>query len=132
MIPGETVYAPLWVRLDNATTVAGDILPDDIEIIARDNDEGANNADSLSYNIYTDVVACNDASDVGASDPIASANSLESGPSGNSNIALAPGDGVAGETVLLCFEVTASDSGEEFTRDLPTEATWEVTATSRD
>lgn len=132
MIPGETVYAPLWVRLDNATTVAGDILPDDIEIIARDNDEGANNADSLSYNIYTDVVACNDASNVGASDPIASANSLESGPSGNSNIALAPGDGVAGETVLLCFEVTASDSGEEFTRDLPTEATWEVTATSRD
>lgn len=124
VIPGETLYAPFWVRLDEATTVDGTIEAEDgIEIVAS---EGAN-VDFLSYSVYADPASC-DAEGVADGTPVASGADLSAGVGSEQTLNLTAGDGAAGTPIQLCFVVQANET--ELQQGEPASATWQVLATS--
>lgn len=126
MTPGQTVYAPFWVRLDADTTIDGTVeAADGIGVVASSGE----NAAHLSYEVLADPDSCNAAgADTGTS--VAAGADLSEGIGSTSSFTLSSGDGTAGTPVLLCFEVQASQ--EDFVQDDTTEVTWEVRATSVD
>lgn len=122
MIPGETVYAPFHVRLDEATTVGGTL--DSISVTNPNEEDG--NLEYLAYSIYANPASCDDQ---GVTDgtPIGGGNTL-SDFEGNVDISLDPGDDAAGAPELLCFVVTADE--DELVQGETATAIWEVAATS--
>lgn len=119
LAPDDVVYAPFWVRLDDATTNDATLLPAGITAGA-----GGNEA-NLSYTVRAIAPAA-------VCDETASGTLIASGATldeltGATSVSLAKGtDPDAGAPVQLCFAVTAGDLE-------PTEsatATWEFAATS--
>jgi len=134
MVPGETTYAPFWVRLDAATTVDGTIAADTgLSLVSADNEGSEDNTEALSYNVYQIPAdaTCEAAAADGAT-AIAAADTLSTSDIGPATtIELAAGDEEApGGAVQLCFEITADD--DTLAQGTTTTATWEVTATSDD
>lgn len=134
LVPGETVYAPFWVRLDSATTVDGTILAENgLSVVDVSNSGDGDNSDALSYDVFhiEESANCGSAA-VGGETAIASAGSFSEGGIGPaSNIALASnGAGNSGDAVQLCFQVTADN--DDLAQATTTTITWEVTATSND
>lgn len=126
MTPGETVYAPFWVRLDADTTVDGTVeAADGIGVT----DSTGTNTANLSYEVTADPDSC-DAAGAATGTAVASGADLSTGVGSTSTIDLTAGDGAAGTPVQLCFAITADD--EEFAQADTTEVTWEVLATSVD
>lgn len=129
LVPGQTVYAPFWVRLDAATTVNGTVEAGGVSLVDSD---GAN-IENLSYSvIHIDPDAVCDADASG--EEILTGETLAASPadSGSSPFALTFGvEEEAGTPVQLCFAVTAVD-GEALVQGESTEATWEIIATSDD
>lgn len=121
--PGGTVSAPLWIRADAATTVAGVIGSGGITV-----DADGGNTEALSYSIYAlDADAtCSDSPD---GTPVATGSTLDSSPDLTSDLTLNTGSGeAAGTAVQLCFVVDAAEEG--FAQATETSAVWTVTATS--
>lgn len=128
MVPEETVYAPLMVRLDEATTVGGTIEADGITIASS---SSGDNVDNLSYTVYAGPETC-DVTGVDGSQVVASGDTLNEGGPVNETAPIdltAGADDAAGTPVLLCFEVQAATE-ESFAQGTGAEATWEVVATS--
>lgn len=124
VIPGETLYAPFWVQLDDATTVDGTIeAADGISIVASD---GAN-ADFLSYAVYADPASC-DADGATGGDLVASGEDLSEGVGSEATLDLAAGDSEPGTPIQLCFVVQADAT--DLLEDEPASAVWQVRATS--
>lgn len=131
MVPEETVYAPLTVRLDEATTVGGTIEADGG--ITIDSSSTGDNVDNLSYTVYTGVETC-DASGVTAGEVVASGDTLNAGGPVNETAPIdltAGSEDAAGTPALLCFEVQAA-TAESFAQGTGANATWEVIATSNE
>ncbi|MBE1514707.1 putative ribosomally synthesized peptide with SipW-like signal peptide [Nesterenkonia halotolerans] len=126
IVPGETVYAPFHVRLDEDTTVDGSIeAAEGVELAAE-----GENTEFLAYSLHR----TSDCSSGGVSEstPIAESGSLAPGP-----VPLAEaiplesnGDDVAGETISFCFVVSADDS--DLVESASATATWEFLAVSDD
>ncbi|MGQ7787397.1 SipW-dependent-type signal peptide-containing protein [Nesterenkonia sp. PF2B19] len=126
MTPGQTVYAPFWVRLDADTTIDGTVeASDGIGVVASSGE----NAAHLSYEVLADPDSC-DAAGAASGTSVAAGADLSEGIGSTTSFDLSAGDGDAGTPVLLCFEVQASQ--DDFVQDDTTEVTWEVTATSVD
>ncbi|MDZ5077447.1 SipW-dependent-type signal peptide-containing protein [Nesterenkonia sp. HG001] len=126
MTPGQTVYAPFYVRLDADTTINGTVeASDGIGVVSSSGE----NADHMSYEVYADPDNCN-AADASSGTSVASGADLSTGIGSTTTFDLTAGDGAAGTPVLLCFEVSASD--DDFVQADTTEVIWEVTATSVD
>ncbi|GAB3190510.1 SipW-dependent-type signal peptide-containing protein [Nesterenkonia suensis] len=126
MTPGQTVYAPFWLRLDADTTIDGTVeAADGISVVSSSGE----NAENLSYEVFADPDTC-DAAGASLGTSVASGADLSTGLGSTTTFSLEAGDGTAGDPVLLCFEVSAS--AEDFAQDDTTEVTWEVTATSAD
>ncbi len=125
MIPGETVYASLSVRLDEDTTVGGTIESDDgIAVVESEGD----NLDHLSYTVYADPQSCS-AGEASTGDAVASGSDLSEGVGSDTTISLSTGSGdSAGEPVMLCFAVTADP--DDLQQSGSTNVIWQVTATS--
>ena len=125
LIPGETVYAPFWVRLDNDTSVDGTIEENDgIGVVASD---GAN-TEHLSYTVYADPETCDDDGATTGTE-VASGADLSEGVGSSATIDLSAGSGnEPGAAVQLCFVVEAD--ADDLEQGEPAEATWEVLATS--
>ena len=125
LIPGETVYAPFWVRLDGSTTVDGTIEAEDgIGVVDPEGD----NVENLSYTVYADPDACDD-DGATTGDEVASGDDLSEGVGSSSTIDLSAGSGGdPGTAVQLCFVVEAD--GEDLEQGGTTRATWEVLASS--
>lgn len=121
--PGDVVYAPFWVRLDEATTTNATV--EATGIVAS----SGNNAVNLSYAIYDiDPAAACDATAADA-DALATGTTLavDTGVASDQFNLTAGADAAAGEAVQLCFVITAGDDllqGEEAV------ATWQFEATS--
>lgn len=123
MSPGDVVYAPFWVRLDDATTNDATLIPDAITAGTGGNE------DNISYTVRAiDAAATCDATATGT--VIASGGTLGA-LTGATSVDLDKGAavGTAGTAVQLCFAVTAASTLEEGTAG---SATWEFTATSVD
>lgn len=134
MVPGETTYAPFWVRLDAATTVNGAIAEDTgLSLVSADNAGAEDNTEAFSYSVYqipADTTCGPAAADGGTA--IAAAETFgasDIGPATSINLAAGDAD-APGSAVQLCFEITADD--ETLAQGTTTTATWEVTATSDD
>lgn len=125
LIPGETVYAPFWVRLDEGTTVDGTIEAEDgIGVVDSDGE----NVDHLSYTVYADPESCDD-DGATTGDEVASGTDLSEGVGSSTTIDLSAGsDDDPGTAVQLCFVVEAD--GDDLEQGGTTETTWEVLATS--
>jgi len=132
LVPGETVYAPFHLRLDAATTVDGSIPA----TVTADSQGGVSltsegdNSDFFAFELYS-TADCS-ATGIGEIAPIAEAGTLTGGDVGltgaldlESNAA-----GTVGDTVSLCFVVTADD--DDLLEGAETTATWEFQAVSDD
>lgn len=125
MIPGQTTYASLSVRLDADTTVDGTIESSDgIAVVDSEGD----NVEHLSYTVYADPESC-DAGGASTGETVASGADLSEGVGSESTIDLSAGSGDdAGEAVMLCFAVTAD--ADDLEQSGSTNAIWQITATS--
>lgn len=122
--PGDVVAAPLWVRLDAATTTAATL--DLVSLVGTD-DAGTNSAE-LSYDVVALAAdATCDATATGTS--LGSGDTLTSNPDiAGETVPLAIGAaGAPGEATQLCFVVTAGAGLDE---GGSTTAVWQLTATS--
>ena len=125
MAPGDTVYAPFWVRLAADTTT--DATLDAAGVTASA--DASSNAENLSYTVYSiDAAATCDAAGIAGADVVASGATLSAFTAGvTENLANGAPVTDAGAPVQLCFEVTA---GAGLTQGEAATATWQFTATS--
>lgn len=121
LIPGQTVYAPFWVQLDDETTVNG--LIDEDGGISVTESQGTN-TEHLSYIVYADPVACDD-DDATTGTVVASGIDLSEGAGSSTRIDLSAGDDE--DPVQLCFVVEADT--DDLVQGGSARATWQVTAT---
>lgn len=120
LAPDDVVYAPLWVRLDEATT-----SPAQLEATSAAG-TGANAA-NLSYTVHAIPAAATcDATTATTGTELASGADLSAFTAGGTE-ALAVGEGAAGAPAQLCFAVTA---GPDLVEGEAATGTWAFTATS--
>lgn len=121
--PGDTVYAPYWVRVDSTTTAPATLTA---SAVTATDSVGTNSA-HLAFEVRAiDATASCDAS-ASTSPLLASGASLDALTPGDA-ITLATGvDGGEGDAVQLCFAITA-DSGLQ--QSASTTATWQLDAIS--
>lgn len=122
--PGDTVYAPLQVRTDDAGSVAGTATVQGATL--RTGDQGL--FDALTYTL-AQTATC-DAAGVAAADQLVTDSPLGTGSAADV-LALAA-DGAAPQD--LCFAVTLPDSeaDDAALQGQTATATWEITARSSD
>ncbi|UWF76725.1 MULTISPECIES: SipW-dependent-type signal peptide-containing protein [Microbacterium] len=121
MSPGDVVYAPFWVRLDETTTNDATLVPDGTTA-----GTGGNEA-NLSYTVRAIAPAAT--CDATAAGTLIASGSTLSAQTGATSVPLTKGAaaGAPGTAVQLCFAVTA---GEGITQGASATATWKFTATS--
>ena len=121
LTPGDVVYAPFWVRLDNTTT-------NDATLVASTGAGTGANAANVSYSVYSiaPTAACDPTATSGTL--VASGTDLTTFTAGSS-VALTKGAtaGTAGTAAQLCFVVTAKSS---LAQGGSATGTWSFTATS--
>lgn len=125
MSPAEVVYAPFWVRLDDATTSPATLAAGLI------NSSGANAA-TVSYEVYalaSNTASC-DAGGIGGGTLVSHGADLTTVDT-DSSVALPIGTppSTAGEATQLCFVLTAPAQAD-LTPGVATTVTWEFQATS--
>lgn len=123
MSPGDVVYAPFWVRLDETTT-------NDASLLAAGITPGTGgNEAHLSYTVTAIDPA--DTCDAAASGTSVATGATLSTQTGTAPVSLTKGaaPATAGTAVQLCFAVTA---GTGLVEGAPATATWKFTATSID
>lgn len=126
MAPEDTVYAPFWVRLDDATTSPATLTAAGIT--------GSGDTAKLSYEVYEiDAAAtCGEAA-IADGTPVAWGDDLTSltaptAPTAEDSVGLTPGaDADDGAPAQLCFVVTA---GADLEQGEVASATWQFTAES--
>jgi len=123
MAPGDTVYAPLWLRLAAGTSTTADLAATGITA-----GTGGNEA-NFSYTIS--VIGAADTCDDSATGTVLASGADLTALTAGTDAALAIGTPTtdAGAAVQLCFAVTAGAQGDLVQGDSAT-ATWQFTATS--
>ncbi|WP_424936300.1 MULTISPECIES: SipW-dependent-type signal peptide-containing protein [Bacteria] len=121
MAPGDVVYAPFWVRLDDTTTT-------DATLAAATPTAVGANAANISYNVYAIAPAATCDPSAASGTLVASGTSLTDFTAG-ATVALAKGAtaGTAGVPTQLCFQATAKPS---LAQGQTATGTWSFTATS--
>lgn len=123
--PGDVVAAPLWVRLDAATTSPATL--DLVSLVGTDTT--GENTGELAYDVY--ALAADGSCDADTTGTVvASGTTLASNPDvAGETVPLTKGatDGEPGAATQLCFVVTAS---ADLAQGGETSATWQLTATS--
>ncbi|WP_022873456.1 hypothetical protein [Nesterenkonia alba] len=129
MVPGDVVYAPLWIRAADGSSLPGIIS--DYEVERADGD----NVDNLTVALHS--IDSSDTCGAGAiDDDNLSAEGTNLGTISNpsSPIEVPVGDGGPGAPVQLCFAVTAGEdlvpTGSD--QEDATTATWEITVAMDD
>jgi predicted ribosomally synthesized peptide with SipW-like signal peptide len=126
LAPGDTAYAPYWLRLDSNSTVNGSLTLGGVSV----SETGGSNADAISYRIteVTDGETCG--KDETPDTAVASGLDLNTEPAGAETISLvANAAGTEGTAVQLCIAVTAA--ADTFEQGVVTTATWQFDAESK-
>lgn len=120
MSPGDVVYAPFWVRLDETTT-------NDATLAATGVTSGAGgNEANLSYSVQ--AIAADATCDASAAGTVLATGADLTAQTASGTVALTQGAAdAAGTAVQLCIAVTADDA---IVQGASATATWEFTATS--
>jgi predicted ribosomally synthesized peptide with SipW-like signal peptide len=121
LAPGSVVYAPFWVRLDNATTT-------NATLAAAGEVSSGTNAANISYAVYAIGPSATCDATATSGTQVASGSSLSAFTAGSS-IPLTKGAtaGTPGTAVQLCFVATAAST---LVQGATATGTWQFTATS--